>query len=99
MSPERAAVLDAVREAGEAGASPKELAALVPSPYGSVRFLLLRLLRDGLVTRQERGRYRCVDAPAPAPRLRLVSTTDVSKALPVLDISLDGSQMLSLIHI
>jgi DNA-binding MarR family transcriptional regulator len=61
-SGERAAVLAALREAGEP-MSPTDVAAITGMKVANVRKLLARSAKDGLIVRVGRGKY----APAPNP--------------------------------
>ena len=61
-SGERAAVLAALREAGEP-MSPTDIAAITGMKVANVRKLLARSVKDGLIVRVGRGKY----APAPNP--------------------------------
>ena len=64
-SGERAAVLAALREAGEP-MSPTDVAAITGMKLANVRKLLARSAKDGLIVRVGRGKY----APAPNPSRR-----------------------------
>jgi DNA-binding IclR family transcriptional regulator len=62
MSSQRKAILIALEEADEPlGLGPNEIAAAAGLRPDSVRHLLDRLVKDGLVEKVERGRYRSVE--------------------------------------
>ena len=55
-SRERTAILDALGAHGEA-ATPAEIAALAGLKHGSVKHLVLKMAKDGLLRRNDKGRY------------------------------------------
>jgi hypothetical protein len=62
-SRERNAILDAIAEAKEP-VGPKDIAAATGMPAGNVRFLLLKLVEEGAVTKAGYGRYRLATVSA-----------------------------------
>ncbi len=56
MSEERRKIVELLRNAGEAF-GPKDIAAATELPYGSVRFMLSEMVKDGTVESPSRGKY------------------------------------------
>ncbi|MBZ0270562.1 PriCT-2 domain-containing protein, partial [bacterium] len=66
VTPERQAVLDVLRDAGDfVGA--KEVADALNKPYDAARKMLKRMAADGVIAEGERGKYYLPDAKPDAP--------------------------------
>lgn len=90
MTKPRRIILDTITEAGPKGADLSDLygAPGVGSSPANVRQLVMKLHRDGLLRRLDRGRYAASGVAPDAP---------LAGPVPVLDIALDGGRVVRLV--